>query len=355
MDAHKNNIGILRLIFAAMVIVSHSSELIYGNRNQEIFTILFHTISAGGFAVQMFFLLSGYLVTLSAETSASFGEFIKRRALRIFPGYFVCVLICAFVIGPFLGTHPLGHIPQILGRALVLGGVARFPGELEHMAYPGLNGSLWTIPHEFRCYLLIGLLQFSGVLKNRKIVFCIAGALLTAMLLSTLIPVANFLDKLGHNKILSSLIGELRPAITFLGTFMCGVLACIYRERLTAFLTTRNAALCAVLTVCLMFFHTTAELGLATVGGLTLFWLAFKANLGPFQRVNNRWDISYGAYLYGWPIQTALIYFLPKISPVALSLLAIPLACLAGAASWILIESRTKDLGKRERREAAAV
>jgi uncharacterized membrane protein len=44
-----------------------------------------------------------------------------------------------------------------------------------------------------------------------------------------------------------------------------------------------------------------------TFGAIALYWLAFRARLGRIQRVNNRVDISYGTYLYSWPVQLALV------------------------------------------------
>ena len=70
------------------------------------------------------------------------------------------------------------------------------------------------------------------------------------------------------------------------------------------------AALTSILFALLLFLnHHTAELGLVVFGGPALFWFGLKADIGGLQRINDRWDLSYGVYLYGWPIAMALMVF----------------------------------------------
>src|SRR5579863_1616176 len=88
-DGRNNNFGFLRLLFAALVILSHSSELIDGNRSREILTRIFGTMSFAQLAVDSFFLISGYLITRSWILSESNSEYLIKRVMRIYPGYLV--------------------------------------------------------------------------------------------------------------------------------------------------------------------------------------------------------------------------------------------------------------------------
>lgn len=103
----QNNFNLLRLIFATLVLLSHAPELIDGNRNRELLTRTFHTVSFGEFAVDGFFLLSGYLIVQSWCNAPDVLQFLRSRALRIFPGFIVATIVCTFVVGP------LGAVPSV--------------------------------------------------------------------------------------------------------------------------------------------------------------------------------------------------------------------------------------------------
>ena len=88
-DNKNNNFGFLRLFLAILVIVSHSPEAIDGNRNRELLTNIFGTLSFGEFAVNGFFLISGYLIHKSYENSSSLKSYFYKRVLRIYPAFIV--------------------------------------------------------------------------------------------------------------------------------------------------------------------------------------------------------------------------------------------------------------------------
>src|SRR5690349_3903397 len=91
---HRNGFGALRLIFASLVIVSHTPEIIDGDRRNEILTNVFGTISFGELAVFGFFIVSGYLITSSYLSSRSPIDYLLRRVARIYPGFIIAFLIC---------------------------------------------------------------------------------------------------------------------------------------------------------------------------------------------------------------------------------------------------------------------
>jgi peptidoglycan/LPS O-acetylase OafA/YrhL len=82
-----NNFGFLRLLFALLVIVSHSPTLIDGDNSRELWNETFGSFTFGGVAVDGFFLISGYLITKSFESSKTIADYLAKRILRIYPGY----------------------------------------------------------------------------------------------------------------------------------------------------------------------------------------------------------------------------------------------------------------------------
>src|SRR5271165_7335160 len=95
-DYKNNSIGFLRFLFAGAVIWSHSFGL-GGFGIDPVQRYSGGTETAGTLAVAGFFFLSGFLITRSYGTSGSIVAFMWHRFLRIFPGFWVCLAICAFV------------------------------------------------------------------------------------------------------------------------------------------------------------------------------------------------------------------------------------------------------------------
>lgn len=75
---YNNNFGFLRLLFAYLVIISHTPELLYGSRRYEPLSMLIETLSFGELAVTGFFLISGYLIYSSYINSPSIYILLKE-------------------------------------------------------------------------------------------------------------------------------------------------------------------------------------------------------------------------------------------------------------------------------------
>ena len=104
-----NNFDTLRLVAAGSVIFSHAFLLSQGRQDNEPLVLLTGGQSVlGVVGVFVFFVISGFLVTQSFETTGSPLRFLAKRALRIYPGLAACILLCAFVLGPLVTSLPLG-------------------------------------------------------------------------------------------------------------------------------------------------------------------------------------------------------------------------------------------------------
>lgn len=328
-DARRNSLNALRLILAGLVIVSHAWPL--GGFGADPSPA---RQSLGHWAVLGFFAVSGYLIAAS-RVRGGFGTFLAARVLRIYPAFLVCLVVVAFVAAPLstaltpgswtpsAGASYVAHNVLLKIEANTVGGtIPRAPHG------PAWNGSLWTLFYEFLCYLLIGVLlssprRWHGPVVASAFVVTAVGAQVTVHRTGT---AADFLS--------------LAPV------FLAGSLLFLYRDRVPFSRPLGVAAL--VLTPLVGELNVASSVG-APVIVYACFWLGVEL---PLQRVGQRNDISYGVYIYAYPVQQLLVaagwnrhgvwlYILLSV------LVTVPLA----VASWFGVERPALDLKKRLRGE----
>ena len=274
----------------------------------------------GELAVCVFFIVSGYLVTRSLDQRRSMAAFAAARCLRLFPGLAACVLLAVFVLGPALTplelrayfgsgetwTHLVENIVLFKGVAYTLPGV--FAGN----PYPSVvNGSLWSLPYEAGAYVLTALLSVAGR-RARAVILLLSLALLADMASPSLRLVSETRAML----LASYLTGATAWHFGWQGSRRCwGVVA--------------GLGLAAAATAG---FGVTIPLRLVALAlGVLAFGLGFTMGREPPA------DISYGLYLYGFPVQQSLMTFMafnPWQLAAASLLCLLPLAWL----SWMCVE-----------------
>ncbi len=327
---HDNNFNFIRLVLTILVLLSHAPELIDGDRHRELLTNIFHTLSFGELAVNGFFLLSGYLILQSWQRKPQFTSFLKKRILRIYPGFIVASLVSIFIVTP-LAIQPLDFWrPTDLFvhlKGLVLLNTPSAPANVfQGYPYPKVNSSMWTIVHEFRCYMLVAILGVIGGL-NRSTTWLVmsAGVFVVHNLpLATCFPQLS--EEFAHH--LSDLIRLL--------TFFCAG-GCFYLLRDRIHYNQKYALLALVVVIVSLFSPSLLQLTLPTLGGYVFFWFAFLKipSLKPFGSTS---DVSYGIYLYGWPTEKLLIWYLPSASPWVIFICAVCITYVCGFISWHLVE-----------------
>ncbi len=331
-----NNFHLVRMLAALLVLVSHSWPLT-GTPADPFERVV--GFSLGHLGVDVFFVVSGFLVTGSLFARDSLGAFVSARARRILPALAVSAFGVAFVLGPLVTTWPLARyltawdtwryalqnsITWPFGVCWTLPGV--FAG---NPAGPAVNGALWSLPWELTMYaMLVGLgLLLRGARMNGRAV----GGLVTAIgVLATIGFGVNEVRGLTHR---FELVQGLRLTALF---FTAGALK-VHEARVPM----RGGLVWGALPVLGVTVLGPAAVRVLYPLALALVVLGFALVPGGVLRLYRRvGDYSYGLYLWQFPIQQCLVHAWPHLSPVGLMLAATPPTLLLAMLSWHLVEAR---------------
>jgi len=321
----RDNFLLLRLLAASLVIYGHAPAITGGRGWPDIFVWLGWGSYSGDLAVNVFFVVSGFMIAGSYLRRRHLGDFLWARLLRIYPAYLLCLLGTAVVLGAvctglplhyYYGSHEVMRYVSKnvqLGKGLVWELPGVFTGNPK-LAY--VNGSIWTLPAEVRMYLWVALAGVLGILSRRWCCHLLLAALFVCGLLAPahvpLVPLASFLRLAGY--------------------FALGVFCCVNRERIPT-----GWWCVAVLAALAWLLHATPLYPFAFALALTAFVFAF-AYASPWLGCLRFGDYSYGLYLWGYPMQQLVAHLAPRLTPAGNILLAWPLAMLLAVLSWHLVE-----------------
>jgi peptidoglycan/LPS O-acetylase OafA/YrhL len=332
-----NSIGFLRFFFAAAVLWSHAYGI--GGFGYDPIGRVDHGLIAGLVAVGGFFVLSGFLITRSYETVRNAFRFLWHRALRIFPAFWVCLVVTAFGFAPLAFVHERGTltgffsspdspVTYLTRNALLVIYQPNIRGLLASLPTPlAFNGSLWTLAYEFCCYISVAALGLIGVIRRAPTII----AIFSLSLFCVYVVLLWFYGAHGVT------IGL--DVFSLLVYFAFGSTAYLLRDRIPA--RWWLAALCAVALVAALPTRAFPLIVIPCVSYLTLF-AAMKLPLRDFDR---RMDLSYGIYIYAFPVQQLLVLYGLNVLGFAPYLMATFVIVLAlAAASWFAIEERSLSL-----------
>jgi peptidoglycan/LPS O-acetylase OafA/YrhL len=324
-----NNFDLLRL-FAAFLVFWMHGFFFKGSPTPEWFGWL----SPGALGVFIFFLISGYLVSESWEADPHPLRFLARRALRIFPGLVVLVLLTALVLGPAMTTLPLHDYFHHPFFALY------FHNAWLEISFPlpgvfgneGVNGSLWSLRVEFALYLCLILLCVTRVPRWLLVVLLVAGCWGTVYWVLERDP---FL-------IIGGLV--MQNMVEYGTYFLIGV--CVSRFRLQKWLTVSSMFGAVALMYAVQQWP---------VASRVVSWFAFPCVFLTFglasslaARALARFgDFSYGVYIYALPVQQTVLYLFPALPLWAYVAATLVVTLALAAASWHLIERRALRLKPR--------
>jgi len=331
---HANNFDSLRLIFAVLVIFSHSFPLTRGSNDTEpLSRITFGQITFGNISVWAFFVISGFLITQSWQRSPKVVKYLKRRVGRIYPGFIVTAILTALLVVP-IAADPATYVPvSVKSFILETLRLQIFPTSPIFVHNPGanaLNGSLWSVPYEFWCYLGVMTLGLIGLLRRRAFVIA---------LFAVVVALHLYMDISGWKPagaMLGQIFGYPPNWAAVLPFYLAGTIFQIYGGKKLLRAPLLAAAL--VLLIASDFVPHGLIVTMPICGSYLLMGLAYLPLLHPLN-LGRFGDFSYGTYLYAFPIQQLLVMHAHgAISPLMLFAEAAPLTLIAGALSWFLVE-----------------
>jgi peptidoglycan/LPS O-acetylase OafA/YrhL len=320
-----NNYHLIRFIAAALVIVAHSYYL-SASGGKEPLRALTGYKHFGEVGVQIFFLISGFLVTKSFLSRRDVFGYLEARALRIFPALIVAVALTVLVIGPLATTVPLGEyfsdentIQYFLNNTTLKMMESFLPGVFLHNPYPRVvNGSLWSLFPEVRLYLWVALFGVLGILSARR---AFNHALILCLLLYVYFP--GVFHVWGYS---------LHAQVA--GYFALGAFCYVNRDVVPI-----HGSIAVVLTAAALVLHGTAYFprlfDLAVSYGV--LFCAYSPS-GWIRRFNAYGDYSYGAYIYAFPVQQLIASVLPHITALPMLAGSFVLTMPLAMCSWHFIE-----------------
>jgi len=187
-----NNFGLLRLLLALAVVVSHAFSVATGRVEDEPWAQT-TGFTLGEHAVNGFFAISGFLVTMSYDRRG-WRDYLVARTLRIAPGLIAATLVVALGLGAAMTRLDLGAYltdPQlrrfITGTLTTFKSASALPGVFDKNPLPFPMGTVWTLKYETICYLGVLVGGLLGLLARPKLALAMGGLLLAATLLREII------------------------------------------------------------------------------------------------------------------------------------------------------------------------
>lgn len=327
--AGKNSLDLLRLLAATLVLYSHQHALT-GLAEPSFFG--WNTF--GGAGVTIFFFLSGMLVWSSWERDPDVKRFFVRRSLRIFPALWVVVLATVFLLGPvFSDLAVVDYFASTqtwlyLSTALLV--VRNFlPGVFAYNPYlMAVNGSLWTLPVEFLCYVSVALL---GIAKFGPKSLVIVVSLLLFVLLASFAPILSGV--------------RFAPHFEMVAVFWWGVFYGYYSTFLTSPAAPHRRLSLVLGFIALVIYASVGSRGFDRTAMLlcaaAMVHVALRISTGA--KVTDRLgDLSYGLYIFAFPVQQVLAQW-GQGRGLSLGIsfgLSLALTSAFAYASWHLVEKR---------------
>ncbi|MCW0321408.1 acyltransferase family protein [Pantoea dispersa] len=286
-------------------------------------------LAFGWVGVQLFFMISGFVIFMTLDKSSGYLSFLKKRWLRLFPAMLIASLLL-YVAGGFFPEWSL-MTPE--SRNLLPGLIFINPETLTQLTgieFRSMAGSFWSLYVEALFYLIIGAVYFT---LGRK--YCLPALIVPMLLLSA----SSVLKSLGHPLLIDviSKFGFIHYA-----WFMVG---CLVYERLHGRDKRYHYALTA-LALLINFSYYVKNSGVVAVVPLLMVMLFFIASF--YSRQIERWlslrfftavgFVSYALYLIHENLMIAILIKLNGYikSEAVMTMLPVVVASVLYYVAWLI-------------------
>jgi len=337
MISKENNFDFIRLFMSILVLYGHSYLLYYGPATQDrdfMYVISSGQIDAGTFAVPVFFIMSGYLITASWQNTKNLRKFLEKRIFRIYPAVIVSILLTIYLIGFLVSSDYSNYLSNLEIYKVLKSIFIMYIGNSVMNVFSNLpyssavNGSLWTLMYEFFCYLMIAFLGYSKLLNKRNIILIF----IVFYLLSMMNKYTSFSNTLFFFKSLPDLALY----------FFAGTLYFYRKEKVHSL----EKVLLMLLLLALFTYVGYLHLVLVFVLYEVLFYISYSKYI-KLHNFAKRGDFSYGVYIYAFPIQQTLIFFWRDDFTYCLFLVTSTITSLFLAIlSWKIVEKPSIDFAR---------
>jgi len=323
-EKHYDSFDGLRLGAAALVLWTHHFAL---TKSDIPFSGPLR-VNYGIVGVYVFFAISGYLNALSLDRRRSVPGFLSARAVRIYPALIVCVLT-TIALGAVVSkvslaeyffskdTLKYGVYNSTMFRGFM---VFELPGVFEGNPLPSVvNGSLWTLPMEAMIYILFAVAMSAFTFRSETSIGLFVVAVVALIIADTI--QGPFRETGG---------AFLKFAVVFLAG---SSIAALSKRGLWV-------ALGHVVAVGLIL----VLLPWSAMAGWLILLAALVICVGsirPPDLLRPRFDISYGFYLYAFPIQQAAVQFFGDFGTSLM--IAVLATVIVATLSCFLIEQPSRD------------
>lgn len=317
----ENNFDILRLLLAILVFFAHWNIL----TDQNISNPMFHL---SGYAVDMFFIVSGFLIFWSFQNDQSKKHFYIKRFFRIFPLYAILIILQTLFFIIVSDTTFFEIVKYFVSNILFLNFLSPSVGTtLGNLNVDAINGSLWTLKNEVIFYATVPLIFF--LYKKWGI-----GFLLLVYMCSVIYMFG--VTYIGIEKLLVQFPGQLR-------LFIIGILLYVLLDKIEK----NKIYLTLFLSIAVMIYFGNNPYFKFTfyplVLGILVVFLVFYV-----QKINISFDFSYSFYILHFPvIQIALFFEINPGNPLVSFLVLFMSVIFLSFLSEKYIEKKFVQIGKK--------